>query len=732
MRILRISYRLPPLPGGKERHVESLTREQIALGHEVTVVHALGEHVPPGAAVRRVRVPRRWSRAARLWFALSAAAQVSLSRDVDVIHLHGDHVEAGLVGLAARVRGVPLVLTVHGTLSTRHGWLARLSFVGVARFMALGERAGGQLLELGISADRLLVTHSGLDTGSLRDARARRRPVSGRVVTVGTLDPVKGHDLLVKAVRTLSKRLRAVELHVVGDGPERERLSALATGLPNVTFHGSLRRPEVYALLATADLFVLASRTLEGKGEGVPTAALEAMAVGVPTLVSTDALLAPAVNEDGAYLRFRSCDVADLEARMETALTDRDGLAALSDAGVRAVEGLGWERIAAAMTDAYPVMADPARTARRPDGRMRVLEVTRTLDVGGVETLLASRLAHADHARFDYEVLAMAATDPTIADRLRAHGVRTDVMGEHLDLGTVWRTVRRVRKSDVEVISVHSPVPAVLVRLSALFRRARRPALVTTLHSTRFQPLVGRLDRITTRADETLVAVSDAVHASSVIRYKCRTIVRRAGVDTAALQDFRRARLVTRRLLGLLPGGKVVSMVAGLRAAKNHELALNAFARVSVSRPGTVLLLIGDGPRRDEIARLVSRLSADHDVRLLGRRDDAQAILAASDVLLLSSHHEGLPVVVMEALAAGVPVVATDVGGIREVVEPGRTGFLVPSSDEAALAAALVTALDGGLDGHGGDFDRARASLDVRSTARWYEGIYARVADRTR
>jgi glycosyltransferase involved in cell wall biosynthesis len=357
MRIARVSYRVPPLPGGKERHVECLTREQVARGHEVTMMFRHGSVVPPGARhlpLATTALSRAMSLASdRLAFAAEATRAVRSLPGVDLLHLHGDHVEAMTLGPACRRLGIPLVLTVHGALSTRrpHPRLARTAFRFVDAFIALGSTTAADLADRGVDPRRISTMSSGLDlSGMPAPAPTDREP--GLLVSVGTLDPVKHHDLLIEAFHELRRTRPGLRLVIVGDGPERAALARLAAGGP-VELIGQFPRDEVYRLVSRAELFVLASRRLPGKGEGVPTAALEALALGTPVVVSSAATLDPVVPDQEAYRTFESGSVASLCEVVGTVLDDEPGRRRMSLLGARAARTLSWPMIADRVEEAY-------------------------------------------------------------------------------------------------------------------------------------------------------------------------------------------------------------------------------------------------------------------------------------------------------------------------------------------------------------------------------------------
>ncbi|MGH3389964.1 MAG: glycosyltransferase family 4 protein, partial [Actinomadura sp.] len=365
VKILRVSYRVPPEPGGKERHVECLSREQARRGHEVTLAFRRGTTVPDGATVLQIR-PTTLSRvlAAKsdvLAFAAETARALRAAGPVDLVHLHGDHVEAAVLGPACRRLGIPLVLTVHAALTRRHRRFARRALRDVGAFIALGVPTAEDLAASGADPARILTMSSGLDTRRLAPYAVEAAREPGLVVTVGSLVPMKNHALLIEAVHRLRRTRPETRLVIAGDGPERARLHRLAGTDPEITFAGHLGRDDVYALVRRAEAFALASRRLPGKGEGVPTAALEALALGTPVVVSSDASLDPVVPDPATYRTFRSGSVDDLVAVLGAVLDDEAARRRMSALGRQAAAALDWTAVAGRVEDWYRVAFGPDR-----------------------------------------------------------------------------------------------------------------------------------------------------------------------------------------------------------------------------------------------------------------------------------------------------------------------------------------------------------------------------------
>ena len=160
---------------------------------------------------------------------------------------------------------------------------------------------------------------------------------------------------------------------------------------------------------------------------------------------------------------------------------------------------------------------------------------------------------------------------------------------------------------------------------------------------------------------------------------------------TPAAETSARSRADARHALGIPPTAFVVGAVGRLDPVKSLETLVEAVATVQGRAGNTILVLVGDGPERHRLEADVRRLQLETVVRLVGYRSDVSTIMPAFDVYVNASTTEGISLTILEAMSAGLPVVATAVGGTPEVVIDGETGLLVPARDSEALAAAILT-----------------------------------------
>jgi glycosyltransferase involved in cell wall biosynthesis len=227
-----------------------------------------------------------------------------------------------------------------------------------------------------------------------------------------------------------------------------------------------------------------------------------------------------------------------------------------------------------------------------------------------------------------------------------------------------------------------------------------------------------------------LIAVSKAIERKITAEHRDVVPVRLIynGIDLDRY-DHQEPCCTLRDEYGMEPGSQIVGVVARLEPEKGHQTLLDAWPLVLRDVPDAYLLIVGEGSRRDILEGLTSANRVAHRVVFTGRRDDVPAVTAALDVAVLPSYREAQGLSILEAMALSRPVVASDVGGIPEMIEDGVTGLLVPHDQPEALAAAIVKLLTNhGLAdtiaraGHDLVRDRFCVELMVKAIEDIYEG----------
>jgi glycosyltransferase involved in cell wall biosynthesis len=317
----------------------------------------------------------------------------------------------------------------------------------------------------------------------------------------------------------------------------------------------------------------------------------------------------------------------------------------------------------------------------------RVLILCNALGVGGAERSLALLVPGLRERGFD-PVVATLRDRGRYYDELRAAGIPV----AFVDMRTRWHVrgalrAYRLAALEPDVVLTHSIDADVLGR--AIASRVRAPQVAIeqggagiprARHRMQLTRLVApRVERVVAVSRSQIPDLLDLGYAE-----------RRIKVIPNGVAGHRptRARAEVRRELGLEQDDVVAALVAGLRPEKRPDVFVDAVAHARRRDPRVHGLVVGDGTLRGEIERR-ARTSGE-GIRLLGERDDVADLMEAADVVCLSSDVEGLPLAVVEAMSLARPVISTDVGGLRDAVVPGQTGWLVPRRDPNAFAAALL------------------------------------------
>jgi glycosyltransferase involved in cell wall biosynthesis len=369
---------------------------------------------------------------------------------------------------------------------------------------------------------------------------------------------------------------------------------------------------------------------------------------------------------------------------------------------------------------------------------MRVLLVIKCLGFGGAERLVVDTVSTGDHTTFEYEVAYILAAENALVPELTDRGIAVHCLGgdQHWDLAWMARLRRLVVEGRFDVVHFHLPYTAALGRLVvASIPKDRRPSIVYTEHSpwNRMALLLRALNRVGIGLDRQLIVISQAGYEALPpgLRGRARVIVH--GVDlgrSAALFEQRdRVAKEVRHELGVPDGTLLVLTVANFRPEKAYDVLLETARLMADHQAPVRFLAVGRGPLEAELTEQHRRLDLVGSFTFLGPRDDVLRLMVASDLFVLASRQEGLPVVLMEATAVGMPIVATAVGAVPLVLTDRVDGLVVSSEDPGALADALTRLVaDEELRQELAAAARTRSAMfDVAAATREIESIYRRL-----
>ena len=329
--------------------------------------------------------------------------------------------------------------------------------------------------------------------------------------------------------------------------------------------------------------------------------------------------------------------------------------------------------------------------------KKKICQLVLGLPVGGTE-VLACRLGQRLQGEFDFLYVCLDEIG-SLGESLQEQGFK--VVSLKRQPGIDWRCSLRlsrlIKQERVDAIHAHQYTPFFYSMTARLFG-GRVPVLFT--EHGRFHPDYPRrkrmiFNRFFLRQKDRCIGVGNAVRHALIQNEgipESRVGVIYNGIDMSPYQNGQRGadRAQVRADLGLNENEFVVAQVARLDYLKDHLTAVRVIERVARECDRVRLLLVGDGPEREAIEAEIQKRGVSSQVRLLGLRSDVSRILAASDAFLLTSISEGIPLTIIEAMCAGLPVVSTRVGGIPEIVENEVTALLAAAGDDEGLARQLL------------------------------------------
>ncbi len=369
---------------------------------------------------------------------------------------------------------------------------------------------------------------------------------------------------------------------------------------------------------------------------------------------------------------------------------------------------------------------------------MRVMFLSTSMGMGGADKQLlsAAQLMHAQG--HDVCIVSLTELGP-MGLEARSQGIRTESLDMRRgvpDPRGLIRLIRLVRAWKPDVLHSHMVHANLMARAVRLF--ARVPVIVSTIHNIyEGGPLWMAAYRISNGLVDHMTIISEAAAdrfvKEGIVPRELLTCVPN-GVDT---ERFRQVAPETRQALRSSIGvdGRFVWLAVGrFEIAKDYPNMLHAFAQVCQRDSNAVLLLVGHGSLQQETESLAQSLGLGDRIRFLGVRSDVPEVMAAADGYVMSSAWEGMPIALLEAGAAGLPIVATRVGGNHEVVRDGESGFLVPPRDAAALGQAMLRLMEQAPERRRDMGERGREHVRVhyglgRVVERWQD-LYRQVSVR--
>ncbi|MCL4862002.1 MAG: glycosyltransferase family 4 protein [Caldilineaceae bacterium] len=377
-------------------------------------------------------------------------------------------------------------------------------------------------------------------------------------------------------------------------------------------------------------------------------------------------------------------------------------------------------------------------------GRIRVLHPITRLIVGGAQenTLLTAQLLNPYDWAVDVVTGPQTGSEGSLIETAKAREIPLIIepslvreVNPIQDLRALFRLARLIRRGQYTIVHTHSSKAGIVGRWAA--KIAGAPVIVHTVHGwghhDHQHPLVRAyyilLEKLTLPITDKLIVVSPRNIEKGLadgIGKPDDYVVIRSGIEMDRFGHPQTPRAETRAAWGIPADAPVVGAVTRLSPQKGPLDFVRAAAEIGVACPSVWFLMVGDGPMRGEVERLARELGLAERLVLTGLRRDVPELMAAMDLFALSSLWEGLPRVLPQAMATGLPIVATAIDGSSEAIDEGVNGLLTPPGDPHALAQGVIRLLrDPALARRMGEAGRARAAeFDVRAMVAQIDGLY--------
>lgn len=368
--------------------------------------------------------------------------------------------------------------------------------------------------------------------------------------------------------------------------------------------------------------------------------------------------------------------------------------------------------------------------------KIKVVHIVPMLGPGGAERVAVHLVKGLNRQRFDPRVISIwHRVGCYLEKQLDEAGVPVEYLGKGpgFDGRTYRRLHRALRASRPQIVHTHLHVLRYALPSLLLLRGMSTLHTVHNLAEREVESRARCIQRYALSHGVVPVAVSQEVAASLKLLYgtkPCRVIPN--GIPTGEYARPRISRNEWRAKQGFADSSVLFVCVARFAEQKNHALLLNAFAEGPAADPNAHLVLVGDGPLRSRLEAQARQLGVANKTHFLGLRTDIPETLGAMDVFVLSSDWEGNPLSVMEAMAAGLPIVSTAVGGVPALVSNGKEGFLEKQGDTRGFANSMSALLKSPETRHSmgaAAARRARENFDLSVMVQQYEDLYERLYD---
>lgn len=593
-----------------------------------------------------------------------------------------------------KLAGVPVIISNRRDMGFWRSGIHVRAYLWVNRWVTKTVGNALSIRELikaqeGIPDGKLDVIYNGVDVPSQQSAVFLsevpvKTPSDILVMHVANLKPVKGHTFLLKAFQGIYAKHPHVKLVLIGEDQLNGALQAQAKELgikDRVIFLG--KREDACALLSLADICVLPSLS-----EGMSNSILEYMSAGKP-VIATNVGGNPELVKHGVNGLLVEKENADaIKDALLTLIKDKDRCRAMGNAGLERVRS---EFSMAAMVGQYDRLFNDLLSAKK----IRVLHLVSSGGLFGAERVIIN-LATRTKDAVCYVGAVHNVHNPhlEVIDEAKDLGLYTVVFKSsgQLDLSTVFKIKRFLREADIDIIHTHNYKSDLLGFWASRLAGKKWVGTNHVWHSTDGKlKFYETLDAFFLKFADKVTGVSQEIKDDLLRKgFKdAQVAVIDNGIHIEKFQNGVPAAELKRTLFHLNEHDFVIAIVGRLAKEKGHDIFLQAVKTIVEQYPNVKCLIIGDGPLRSELETVTADLGLSKNMIFAGIRNDMPRVYAMCDLMVNSSYIEGLPMTILEAMAARVPIIATRVGAVPKVIDDQKNGIALEPGDAGTLAKAM-------------------------------------------
>lgn len=553
-----------------------------------------------------------------------------------------------------------------------------------------------------IGSQKIVVIHNGVELEKFKKDTSMKNIIMEEfklkddekvIGIIGRLVDLKGHTFFLEMLDILKSKYPRIKGLIIGDGPLKEKLVSKTRELnltDNVIFTGL--RNDIPGLLNLIDILVSSSIC-----EGLSTVILEAMCIGVPVVATRVGGNRELIENERSGFLVAPRDPIALAEKVSVLLENANLYKEFVKLGRQKIKEN--YNVSTMVTRIESIYDELLNKKRRLKNKIKVALVIDQLDMGGAERQFVELAKNIDKNKFEVVIVVLSKNRVDLLKELTELNIDVILIDQwgKICISAFFGLFKLLKIEKPDILHTYLFTASLYGRIVA--KLIGIPIVIVSERSTDIWKKSSYvwMDRLLAKVTDKILVNAETIKESLVKRERIpdkKIQIIYNGLDLNKFDLARSERNQIRKNLGVLNGNLVIGILGRLSREKDHSTFLNAAKKIISTVPHVNFLIVGDGNLREKLEGISVTLGLNKKVIFAGKINNVSNILQAMDVLVSTSIYEGCSNAILEAMAAGLPVVATKVGGNTEIVRDGITGILIPSQDPDELARAVLSLLN--------------------------------------